>query len=96
MFISFNIAGDGSDNDILIDCLPYVSKHVDTFNIGYCNAVFVEPSNNKAFTSLFAGTWSGNTSMYIGGSLDGRNWALKCSNLITAGQINISGFYEIA
>lgn len=92
--MSFAISGDGNNSDMYIDCLPYATKNIDTFNIGYANAIFTEPTNNKVFTSLFAGTWGGTTSMYLGGSLDGRNWILK-GNCVTAGSININGFYKI-
>lgn len=94
--MTFTILGNGNET-MYIDCLPYGTKQNETFNVGYTTALFVDPSTNRPFTSIFAGSWANeSTSLYIGGSLDGRTWMLEGSVCNTAGIINISGFYEIA
>lgn len=94
--VEFTISGNG-DSTMYIDCLPYPTKSVNSFTVGYANAIFKDPVGNRVFTSLFAGTWNDNTtSIYIGGSLDGRTWTFEGSVCDTPGNVNINGLYEIA
>lgn len=94
--MEFTIAGDG-DTTMYVDCLPYPTKSVNSFTVGYTKAIFKDPTGNRVFTSLFAGTWGDNsTSIYLGGSLDGRTWSFEGTVCDTPGIVNISGFYGIA
>lgn len=93
--IEFAIAGNGNTT-MYIDCLPYPTKSTSSFVLGYANAIFKNPTDNKVFTSLYAGAWTNTTRLFLGGSLDGRNWTFEGSVCASSGTVNISGFYEIA